>query len=460
KKKDGSWSMYVDYRQLNKSTMKDKFPIPMIKELIDDLNGATVFSKLDLRSGYHQIRMKEADIEKTAFRTYDGHYEFLKVHFGILDDILVYSKNIEEHEQHLRIVLQVMRQNTLFAEQSKCSFDVEKMEYLGHVISAQGVATDPAKIQAIKDWPVLANVKQLRGILGLSAMITSPVLAFPNFSKEFMVEIDACGIRIWAVLIQEGHPIAYLSKALLEKHQALSTYEKEFLVVILALEKWKGYLVDNQVELASLIATTITSVLLDKIKESYSTNLELKSLRRKGKLVVGNHVELRKQNFDHFHVEPVGGHSGVQVTLKNVSTMVYWKKMRRTVKQWMKECDIYQRQKPDLSANPGLLQPFPIPIKVRSDILMDFVEGLPSSQGKTAIFVVVDMFSKHAHFIPLKHPFSASKVAQAFMENVYKLYGLLEKIVSDRDKVILSQFWQALFKMLKIKLQISTAYHP
>ncbi|GKC02833.1 putative mitochondrial protein [Tanacetum coccineum] len=259
KKKDGSWRMCVDYKELN----KDKFPIPIIEELIDELNGATVFSKLDLRSGYHQIRMKEEDIEKIAFRTYDtiapSTFQSLmniifkpflrKFTLVFFDDILFYSKNMEEHEQHLRMVLQVMRQNTLYAKQSKCSFAVERVEYLGHVISAQGVATDPTKIQAIREWLVPTNVKQLRGILGLSryyrrfikhyaiitkplttllkknslqwseeaqvafeklkvAMITSPVLALPNFSKDSVVETDACGTGVGAVLLQEGHPIA------------------------------------------------------------------------------------------------------------------------------------------------------------------------------------------------------------------------------------------------------------
>ncbi|GKE22499.1 putative mitochondrial protein, partial [Tanacetum coccineum] len=281
------------------------------------------------------------------------------------------------------------------------------------------VATDPTKIQEIRDWPIPTD-----------AMMTLLVLALLNFSKEFMVETDACRIEIGVVLIQEGHPIAYLSRALSEKHQALSTYEKEFLAVILALEKRKGYLldkhfkirtdhfsydyeidykkgigntavdallrVDNQVELASLIATTITSVLLDKIKESWNSDPGLKSVIEKLQ------VDANKEND-----EPLLIHN-----------------------------------------------------KVWSDISIDFVEGLPSSHGKTAVFVVVDRFSKYAHFISLKHHFYASQVTQAFMKNVYKLHGLPEIIISDRDKVFFSQFWQALFKMLKIKLQMSIAYHP
>ncbi|GKD20293.1 putative mitochondrial protein [Tanacetum coccineum] len=215
-----------------------------------------------------------------------GHYEFLVIPFGLtnapstfqalmndvfkpflrkiilvfFDDILIYSKSLQEHVEHLKNVLEVMRQHQLYAKLSECVFGSKQVEYLGHVISALGVATDPSKIKAMEaglfqlipltlllmkngfKWNTATQsaFEQLK-----QAMISAPVLALPNFEKEFIVETDASRVGIIAVLIQGGHLIAYLSKTLSTKHQLMSTYEKEFLAVILALERWRGYLLDK-----------------------------------------------------------------------------------------------------------------------------------------------------------------------------------------------------------------------
>ncbi|XP_074267352.1 uncharacterized protein LOC141590682 [Silene latifolia] len=223
-KKDRSWRLCVDYRELNKKTIKDKFPIPVVDELIDELAGATIFTKLDLRAGYHQLRMAKKDVFKIAFKTHSGHYEFLIMPFGLtnapasfqawmnqvfrpllrkcvlvfFDDILVYSDSLVNHISHLRLVFELMKQQHMYTKLSKCAFASAKVEYLGHFISGVGVETGSRKIKA-----ALKN-----------ALVTAPVLSVPDFSKEFIVETDASQSGIGAVLMQEGHPLAFLSKTL------------------------------------------------------------------------------------------------------------------------------------------------------------------------------------------------------------------------------------------------------
>jgi hypothetical protein len=194
KKKDGTLRLCIDYRQLNKVTVKNRYPLPRIDDLFDQLKGARVFSKIDLRSGYHQLRIKEQDIQKTTFQTCYGHYEFLVMPFGLtnapamfmdlmnrvfqpyldqyvvvfIDDILVYSNSHLEHEQHLRVVLQTLRENQLYAKLDKCEFWLEEVVFLGHVISAEGIFVDPRKVEAVLKWERPTNVTEIRSFLGLA----------------------------------------------------------------------------------------------------------------------------------------------------------------------------------------------------------------------------------------------------------------------------------------------------
>ncbi|XP_026459249.1 uncharacterized protein LOC113359896 [Papaver somniferum] len=272
KKMDNTWRFCVDYRNLNDITIKDKFPIPIIDELLDELHGATIFTKLDLRSGYHQIRFHEADIHKTAFRTHHGHYEF--------------KCQPSSHLHHLSTALTLLRQHQLFAKFSKCTFSQSSLQYLGHIITAQGVAADPEKIKCMQDWPIPTNLKQLRGFLGLTgyyrkfvrgygtickpltdllknnslhwstlaldafnslktAMCTTPVLALSDFSKPFVVESDACSHGVGVVLMKDGKAIDFFSNPLGPKNLGLSTYEKELLVVVMEVTRWRHYLLDH-----------------------------------------------------------------------------------------------------------------------------------------------------------------------------------------------------------------------
>jgi hypothetical protein len=208
KKKYGTLILCIDFRKLNKVTVKNKYPLPRIDDLFDQLKDENIFSKIDLKLGYHQVRIKEEDINKTAFRTRYGHYEFTVVRFGLsnalvvfmflmngvfreyldkyvivfLDDILIYSKSEEEHENHLRIVLQVLREHQLYAKLSKCSFYQKQIHYLGHIISEDGIAMDPEKIESIREWSVPKNVTKVKSFMGIAGYYNIFIEGFSNIS--------------------------------------------------------------------------------------------------------------------------------------------------------------------------------------------------------------------------------------------------------------------------------------
>jgi hypothetical protein len=208
-KKDGSQRMCVDYRSLNDVTIKNKYPLPRIEDLFDQMRGARVFSKIDLKSGYHQIKIRPSDIPKTAFSTRYGLYDFTVMSFGLtnapayfmnlmnkvfmeyldrfivvfIDDILIYSKNDSDHEEHLRMVLQKLRDNQLYAKFSKCEFWLDEVPFLGHIISKGGISVDPAKVTAIVGWKIPKTVKEVRSFMGLAGYYQRFIKGFSKIAK-------------------------------------------------------------------------------------------------------------------------------------------------------------------------------------------------------------------------------------------------------------------------------------
>lgn len=175
---------------------------------------------------------------------------------------------------------------------------------------------------------------------------------------------------------------------------------------------------------------------------------------------VGNNSALQTRIIAAFHASAVGGHSGIQATYQRVKKLFYWPGLKTHVESFVQQCQVCQQAKHEHCKYPGLLQPLLIPAESWKDLSMDFIEGLPKSDTYSVILVVVDRFTKYAHFYPLKHPFSTKTVASVFFDNIVKLHGVPQSIVSDRDKVFTSTFWKELFSLVGTNLLMSSAYHP
>ncbi|GJV89446.1 putative reverse transcriptase domain-containing protein, partial [Tanacetum coccineum] len=309
-KKDGSFRMCIDYWELNKLTVKNRYPLPRIDDLFDQLQGSSIYSKIDLRSGYHQLRVREEDIPKTAFRTRYGHYEFQVMPFGLtnapavfmdlmnrvckpyldkfvivfIDDILIYSKNKQEHAEHLKLILELLKKEQLYAKFSKCEFWIPKVQFLGHVIDSQGIHVDPAKIESVKDWASPKSATEIHQFLGLAGyyrrfiegfskiakpmtkltqkkikfewsdkaeaafqlikqkLCSAPILALPEGNEDFIAYCDASIKGLGAVLMQREKVIAYASRQLKIHEKNYTTHDLELGAVVFALKIWRHYL--------------------------------------------------------------------------------------------------------------------------------------------------------------------------------------------------------------------------
>ncbi|XP_066162190.1 uncharacterized protein [Oryza sativa Japonica Group] len=315
-KKDHTQRMCMDYRALNDVTIKNKYPLPRIDDLFDQLKGATVFSKIDLRSGYHQLRIKEEDIPKTAFTTRYGLFECTVMSFGLtnapaffmnlmnkvfmeyldkfvvvfIDDILIYYRTKEEHEEHLRLALEKLREHQLYAKFSKCEFWLSEVKFLGHVISAGGVAVDPSNVESVTNWKQPKTVSKIRSFLGLAGyyrrfienfskiakpmtrllqkdvkykwseecehcfqelknrLLSAPILILPDPKKGLQVYCDASKLGLGCVLMQDGNVVAYASRQLRPHEKNYPTHDLELAAVVHALKIWCHYLFGTRTE--------------------------------------------------------------------------------------------------------------------------------------------------------------------------------------------------------------------
>jgi transposase InsO family protein len=626
KKKDGTLRLCVDYRGLNKITIKNRYPLPLIPETIDRLHRAKVFTKLDLRSAFNLIRIKEGDEWKTAFRTRYGHFECLVMPFGLtnapasmqhfvndvfrdildvfvvvyIDDILIYSQNPEEHQNHVRRVLERLIENGLYVKAEKSEFFIDTIEFLGYIISPEGVSMAQSKVQAVLDWPTPATVREVQQFLGFAnfyrrfidgySRIISPITKLIRKSSKFLwssaaeeafkslkhrftsapilkhynpalqsvIETDSSDFAISAILSQyhDGilHPIAFMSRKMAPAEQNYDIREKELLALVVAVKLWRHYLEGselpfkiltdheslkyfqssrtlsrrqarwseeinhhryvieyrpgskngkadalsrrrdfaeggkasdtepqtllkpieiNALSLAPDLENTIKQYLqhdpvaqniLNNFKSnhdssrSYSVVDDL--LFRDGLIYIPDYEPLKVQILQSCHDSPVSGHFGQVKTHELVTRNFYWPGLRTFVNDYVLSCEECQRAKPSHHRKYGLLQPLPIPPRPWSSLSLDHIVDLPSSHDFDCILVVVCRRTKMAHFIPTKKTDTAKDLAQQFTNRIFSLHGLPDDLVSDRGPTFTSNFWKEILSSLKIKSNLSTAFHP
>ncbi|GJT46242.1 putative reverse transcriptase domain-containing protein [Tanacetum coccineum] len=541
KKKDGSFRMCIDYRELNKLTVKNRYPLPRIDDLFDQLQGSSIYSKIDLRSGYHQLRVREQDIPKTAFRTRYGHYEFQVMPFGLtnapavfmdlmnrvckpyldkfvivfIDDILIYSKDEKEHEEHLKAILELLKKEQLYAKFSKCEFWIPKVQFLGHVIDSRGIHVDPAKIESIKDWASPKTPTEIRQFLGLAGYYRRFIEGFSKIAKS-MTKLTQKGIKFdWGEkeenafqLIKQklcSAPILALPEGsedfVVYFHEKnYTTHDLELRSVMFALKLWRHYLYGTR----CMVFTDHKSLqhILDqnKLNKRQRRWLELLSdydcdIRyHPGKANVVADALSRKER-----IEPLRGRAlvmtiGLDLPKRILEAQIKAQKPENLVNEdvggiikrdipkerlepradgtlclhgrsWLpcygdlRSVIMYESHKLKYSIHFGSEKMYQDMKKLywwpnmKADITT-------SSQGFNTIWVIVDRLTKSAHFLPIRENDLLDKLARLYLNRIVARHGIPASIIYDRDGRSTSNFWRSFQKALGIDISISTAYHP
>ncbi|GJU31405.1 putative nucleotidyltransferase, ribonuclease H [Tanacetum coccineum] len=459
KKKDGSFRMCIDYRELNKLIVKNRYPLPRIDNLFDQLQGSSVYSKIDMRSGYQQLHIKEEDIPITAFRTRYGHFEFQVMPFRLtnvpavfmdlmnrvckpylnkfvivfIDDILVYSKDEEDHGKHLKIILELLKKERLYAKFSKCDFWLDSVQFLGHVIDRRGVHVDPAKIKAIKSWaaPTTPTEKYEWGKEEEEAFQTlkqklcsAPILALPEGTKDFVVYCDASLKGYGSVLMQREKVIAYASRQLKVHEENYTTHDLELGAI--------GLLSDYDCEIgyhpgkANVVADALSRKERDKPLRvralMMNVHNDLPKEIREAQEEAMKRENVEAENLGRlikpiFEFRPDGTRC-----FRNHVWLPLFSGLRDLVmheSHKSNKCLTYAKVKAEHQKPSGLLQQPEIPVWKWERITMDFVSGLlRTPSGYDTIWVIVDRLTKLAHFLSMKKMDSMEKLIRLYLKEI------------------------------------------
>ncbi|GJT39415.1 hypothetical protein Tco_0939280 [Tanacetum coccineum] len=478
-----------------------------IDDLFDQLQGSNVYSKIELRSGYHQPRVRDEDIPKTAFRTRYGHYEF---------------QSKEEHAEHLKFILELLKKEELYAKFSKCEFWLSKVQFLGYVIDSEGIHVDPTKIESIKDWASPKTLTEIRQFLGLAGyyqrfiegfskiakpmtkltqknmkfdwsekaeaafqllkwkLCSAPILSLPEGSENFMLYCNASCKGLGAVLMQKEKVIAYASHQLKSLQHILDQKELN-----MRQRRWLELLSDYDYEIryhpgkANVVADALSQKEQNKplrVEASKEENYRIEDLggmiknlepRADGKLCLRNRSwmpcfgNLRTLIMHDSHKSKYLIHPGLDKMYQNLKKLYWWPNMKAKIATYVSKCLTCARVKAECQKPFGLLVQHVIPVWKWENITMDFVTKLPkTSFSQDVIWVIVDRLTKSAHFFPMKETDLMEKLTRQYLKEIVSRHGVPISIIFYRHSKFTSHFWQSLNKALGTQLDMSKAYHP
>nr|GEY46831.1 retrotransposon protein, putative, Ty3-gypsy subclass [Tanacetum cinerariifolium] len=384
-----------------------------IDDLFDQLQGSSVYSKIDFRSGYHQLHVREKDIPITAFKTRYGHYEFQVMPFGLTNAPAVFmdlmNRNKEEHEEHLRIILELLQKEKLYAKFSKCEFWLDSVKFLGHVINSQGVHVDPTMVEAIKSWTTPKSPTEVRQFLGLA-----------GYYRRLWICVDAA---------REGHCIR--SRQLRTHEENYMTHDLELGAVVFALRLWRHYLYELLSDYDCEIRYHPGKA--DVVADALSRKEREKPLRVRS-LVFTDHKDLMQQILK-AQVESLKEENVQKEDLG---------RMQKQIFEIRSNGIRYHDKRIWLPLHGGL-----------RDLIM---HETPS--GYDSIWVIVDRLTKSAYFLPKKKTDSIEKLTELYLKEIVCKHGVPVSVISDRDSWFTSRFWVSLQKALGTQLDLSIAYHP
>ncbi|KAA0067909.1 putative polyprotein [Cucumis melo var. makuwa] len=428
-------------------TVKNKYPLPRIDDLFDQLQGATVFSKIELRSRYHQLRIKDSYIPKIAFHSRCGHYEFIVMSFGLknalavfmnlmnkvfkdfldtfvivfIDDILVFSRTEAEHEEHLRMVLETLRANKLYEKFSICEFWLKQVSFLGHVVSKDGVSIDPTKIEVVTSWPRPSTVNE--------RLVTASIHTVADGSGSFVIYSDASKKGLGCVLMQQGKGnvvVDTLSRKV--SHSAVlitkqAPLHRDLEKAEIAVLRNDPYIVEKR----HIVETRQG----DKFSLSSNDGLLFES-----RLCVPVDGAVKTELLIEAHSSPFSMHPSSTKMYQDLKQVYCWHNMKREVVEFVSKCLVCQQVKAPRQKPISLLQPLSMPKWKWENVSMDFITRLPSTlKGFTVIWVVVDRLTKSAHFI-------------------------LGKSTYTTNTRFTFKFWKRLHATMGMRLDFSTTFHP